>query len=219
VEQHFPDHFGTTENFHFAVSAEDARAALAYFIDFALPCFGDFQDAMSDQEDWLFHSILSPYLNCGLLDPMEVCQAAAQAWYSGRAPINAVEGFIRQILGWREFVRGIYWLTMPDYARENGLGNQRPLPWFYWSGDTRMHCMRRTIDSTRRNGYAHHIQRLMVVRSNRPAVHDGKSGSRRNSTFRSAERPRQRTGRLAAHQRDRRRLQGHSARDHRGYAH
>ena len=85
VEQHFTEHFGTTEDFHFAVTHEDAEQALAYFIDFALPCFGDFQDAMSDNEDWLFHSILSPYINCGLLDPLAVCEAAAQAWYSGRA--------------------------------------------------------------------------------------------------------------------------------------
>ncbi|MFP3441632.1 cryptochrome/photolyase family protein, partial [Pantoea sp. SIMBA_133] len=90
-----------------------AQAALEHFIDFALPCFGDYQDALSDHEDWLFHSILSPYLNTGLLDPTDVCQAVAQAWYSGRAPLNAAEGFIRQIIGWREFVRGIYWLLMP----------------------------------------------------------------------------------------------------------
>ncbi|MGM0953969.1 MAG: cryptochrome/photolyase family protein [Pseudomonadota bacterium] len=159
----FPDHFGTTDDFHFAVTAEDAHSALEYFIDFALPCFGDYQDAMSDTEDWLFHSILSPYINCGLLDPLDVCEAAAQAWIAGRAPLNAVEGFIRQILGWREFVRGIYWLNMPEYARENRLGNSRALPWFYWTGDTKMRCMHKAIDATRRNAYAHHIQRLMVT--------------------------------------------------------
>ena len=113
VDEHFSDHFGTTDDFHFAVTAEDAQAALEHFIDYALPCFGDYQDAISDNEDWLFHSILSPYINSGLLDPVAVCEAAAQAWYSGRAPINAVEGFIRQVLGWREFVRGIYWMNMP----------------------------------------------------------------------------------------------------------
>lgn len=132
VDRHFSDHFGTTDDFHFAVTAEQARQALDHFIDFALPCFGDYQDAMADQEDWLFHAILSPYLNCGLLDPMEVCEAAERAWYAGQAPLNAVEGFIRQIIGWREFVRGIYWLKMPTYAKENRLGNDRPLPWFYW---------------------------------------------------------------------------------------
>jgi deoxyribodipyrimidine photolyase-related protein len=163
VEEHFPDHFGTSEDFHFAVTADQAQAALEHFIDFALPCFGDYQDALSDHEDWLFHSILSPYLNTGLLDPTDVCQAVAQAWYSGRAPLNAVEGFIRQIIGWREFVRGIYWLLMPDYAKENRLNNQRSLPWFYWTGETNMRCMHKAIDATARNAYAHHIQRLMVT--------------------------------------------------------
>ncbi|HAP53031.1 MAG TPA: cryptochrome/photolyase family protein, partial [Marinobacter adhaerens] len=163
VDEHFSNHFGTTDDFHFAVTAEDSQAALEHFIDYALPCFGDYQDAISDNEDWLFHSILSPYINSGLLDPVAVCEAAAQAWYSGRAPINAVEGFIRQILGWREFVRGIYWMNMPGYAKENRLGNTRALPWFYWTGDTKMRCMHKAIDATRRNAYAHHIQRLMVT--------------------------------------------------------
>ncbi|MBY6033198.1 cryptochrome/photolyase family protein [Marinobacter daepoensis] len=163
VNEHFPDHFGTTGDFCYAVTADQARQALAHFIDVALPGFGDYQDAMSDNEDWLFHSVLSPYLNTGLLDPLEVCDAAARAWYSGQAPLNAVEGFIRQIIGWREFVRGIYWLLMPDYAHENRLNNTRDLPWFYWTGETRMRCMHRAIDATHRNAYAHHIQRLMVT--------------------------------------------------------
>ena len=163
VNEYFSEHFGTTEDFHYAVTAEQALDALAHFIDFALPCFGDYQDAMSDNEDWLFHSILSPYLNTGLLDPMEVCEEAVRAWHAGRAPLNAVEGFVRQIIGWREFVRGIYWLLMPGYARENRLGNSRELPWFYWTGDTKMRCMHKAIDATARNAYAHHIQRLMVT--------------------------------------------------------
>ena len=163
VNEYFSEHFGTTENFHYAVTAEQAQGALAHFIDFALPCFGDYQDAMSDNEDWLFHSILSPYLNTGLLDPMEVCEEAVRAWHAGRAPLNAVEGFVRQIIGWREFVRGIYWLLMPGYDRENRLGNSRELPWFYWTGDTKMRCMHKAIDATARNAYAHHIQRLMVT--------------------------------------------------------
>jgi deoxyribodipyrimidine photolyase-related protein len=163
VNEYFSEHFGTTEGFHYAVTAEQALVALAHFIDFALPCFGDYQDAMSDNEDWLFHSILSPYLNTGLLDPMEVCEEAVRAWHAGRAPLNAVEGFVRQIIGWREFVRGIYWLLMPGYARENRLGNSRELPWFYWTGDTKMRCMHKAIDATARNAYAHHIQRLMIT--------------------------------------------------------
>ncbi|MGX1200306.1 cryptochrome/photolyase family protein [Marinobacter sp. MBR-105] len=163
VNEYFSEHFGTTENFHYAVTAEQAQGALAHFIDFALPCFGDYQDAMSDNEDWLFHSILSPYLNTGLLDPMEVCEEAVRAWHAGRAPLNAVEGFVRQIIGWREFVRGIYWLLMPGYDRENRLGNSRELPWFYWTGDTKMRCMHKAINATARNAYAHHIQRLMIT--------------------------------------------------------
>ena len=114
-------------------------------------------------EDTLFHSLLSPYLNIGLLDPLMVCQAAEQAYWEGQAPLNAVEGFIRQILGWREYVRGIYWLLMPDYAGENRLNNQRPLPGYYWSGHTRMHCMSEALRNTLDHAYAHHIQRLMVT--------------------------------------------------------
>ena len=163
VNEYFSEHFGTTGNFHYAVTAEQAQEALAHFVDFALPCFGDYQDAISDNEDWLFHSILSPYLNTGLLDPMEVCEEAVRAWHAGRAPLNAVEGFVRQIIGWREFVRGIYWLLMPGYDRENRLGNSRELPWFYWTGDTKMRCMHKAIDATARNAYAHHIQRLMIT--------------------------------------------------------
>lgn len=163
IDRNFPDHFGTTEDFHFAVTAADAEEALGYFLDFALPCFGDYQDALSNTEDWLFHSVLSPYLNCGLLDPLSVCEAAAQRYYANQAPLNAVEGFVRQIIGWREYVRGVYWLTMPEYARRNYLENSRHLPWFYWSGNTAMQCMRQTITASQRNGYAHHIQRLMVT--------------------------------------------------------
>ncbi|MBS3805449.1 MAG: cryptochrome/photolyase family protein [Oleiphilaceae bacterium] len=163
VNKHFPDHFGTTEDFHFAVTGQDAEAALEHFLDLALPWFGDYQDAISDKEDWLFHSILSPYINTGLLDPLLVCEAVAQRYYANQAPLNAVEGFIRQIIGWREFVRGIYWLNMPGYADENRLGNQNPLPWFYWTGKTGMRCMEKAIGASYRNGYAHHIQRLMVT--------------------------------------------------------
>ncbi|WP_404364725.1 cryptochrome/photolyase family protein [Marinobacter sp.] len=163
VNNAFPDHFGTTDDFHFAVTRGDAESALEHFLEYALPCFGDYQDAMSDKEDWLFHSILSPYLNSGLLEPVPVCEAVVQCYYSNQAPLNAVEGFIRQIIGWREFVRGIYWMNMPDYAGENRLENKRALPGFYWTGKTGMRCMEQAIGSTWRNGYAHHIQRLMVT--------------------------------------------------------
>jgi deoxyribodipyrimidine photolyase-related protein len=163
VERTFPDHPGSLASFSWATTRADALRALEHFVAQRLPHFGHYQDAMATGADTLFHSLLSPYMNAGLLDPMEVCQAAEQAWYDKSAPLNAVEGFIRQVIGWREFVRGIYWLCMPDYADENRLANERPLPAFYWSGNTRMHCVSESLRNTFENGYAHHIQRLMVT--------------------------------------------------------
>ncbi|HSG90414.1 MAG TPA: cryptochrome/photolyase family protein [Pseudomonadales bacterium] len=163
VSRHCPDAFGTADAFAFAVTPEDARRAFAQFLEHGLPHFGDYQDAMAEDEDFIYHSLISIYLNIGLLDPLACCRAAETAWRDGQAPLNAVEGFIRQILGWREFVRGIYWHHMPEYAERNHLGADLPLPEFYWSADTGMNCMRRTIEATRRNAYAHHIQRLMVT--------------------------------------------------------
>lgn len=161
--ERFPDHFGDLEPFDWAVTRADARIALDDFIANRLPFFGDFQDAMKSGEPFLHHAVLSPCLNVGLLTPREICIAAERAYLSGAAPINAVEGFIRQILGWREYVRGVYWLRMPEYAATNALGATRPLPWFFWSGETRMNCLAQVIEETRRHAYAHHIQRLMVV--------------------------------------------------------
>ena len=163
VAERFPDRFGDLEPFSFPVTRVDALRALDNFIETALPRFGDYQDAMLSDEPFLYHSLLSPCLNAGLLDPLEICRAAEAAYRSGDAPINAVEGFIRQIIGWREYVRGIYWLKMPDYARENALDANRPLPWFYWSGETRMACVSACVRQTREEAYAHHIQRLMVT--------------------------------------------------------
>lgn len=163
VAQHFADHFGDLENFGWAVTREDALVALDAFVEKALPRFGDYQDAMLKDEDFLYHAVLSPYINIGLLTPLEVCRRVEEAWSSGGVPLNAAEGFIRQIIGWREYVRGVYWLKMPDYAEMNALDARRDLPWFYWSGETEMNCMASAIDATRRNAYAHHIQRLMVT--------------------------------------------------------
>ena len=162
VDEEIP-HFGALENFDYPVSRAQARRALSHFIATALPYFGDFQDALSDEEDYLFHSRLSSSLNLGLLSPMEVCEAAEQAWRDGQAPINAVEGLIRQVIGWREYIRGMYWLKMPEYAECNELGNHQSLPSWYWTGKTDMRCLQRAIGATRRNAYAHHIQRLMVT--------------------------------------------------------
>ena len=163
VEDRFGDTFGTLRPFWFAVEPGQAKRALTRFIKEALPKFGDYQDAMMREEKFLWHSILSIYLNAGLLDPLEICQAAEQAWKDGNAPINAVEGFIRQIIGWREYVRGIYYREGPDYTRRNALNHQRKLPGFYWSADTDMACVAHAVAQTRDEAYAHHIQRLMVT--------------------------------------------------------
>lgn len=163
VARRFPDNFGDLEPFGWAVTRADALRALDHFIDDCLPLFGDYQDAMRTGDPFLYHSVLSPYINAGLLTAREVCAAAEAAYGAGRAPINAVEGFIRQILGWREYVRGIYWLEMPAYAATNVFAADRPLPWFYWSGETDMNCLRQAIGDIARTGYGHHIQRLMVT--------------------------------------------------------
>lgn len=163
VETHFPDHFGDILPFHFAVTRDQALAALDQFIAIRLSLFGDYQDAMVQNEPWMYHSHIGFYLNCGLLTPLECVERAEAAYHNGTAPLNAVEGFIRQILGWREYVRGIYWLKMPDYKSVNVLMAKRPLPDFYWTAETQMNCMRQCITETKQNAYAHHIQRLMVL--------------------------------------------------------
>jgi deoxyribodipyrimidine photolyase-related protein len=163
VAARFPDHFGDLEPFGWPVTRAQAREALDHFVTVALPRFGDYQDAMKRGEPFLFHGLVSTSLNLGLLTAREVCGAAERAWQAGLAPLNAVEGFIRQVLGWREYVRGIYWLRMPGYAATNALGAKRDLPWFYWSGETDMACIAEVVGETRRNAYAHHIQRLMVT--------------------------------------------------------
>lgn len=163
VERRFGDHIGDLYPFWFAVTRQDAETAFEAFLENALADFGTYQDAMLTGEKFLYHSVVSAYLNAGLLDPMDLCRKVEAAYRSGKAPLNAVEGFIRQILGWREYVRGIYWLKMPDYARSNVLGASRALPDFYWTGDTKMHCMAAAIGQTIEEAYAHHIQRLMVT--------------------------------------------------------
>ncbi len=163
VNKLFPDNIGHTDNFWFATTAKQAKAALKYFIENALFNFGDYQDAMLVGERFLSHSVISMYINIGLLNPLDVCRQIEKAYHAGNAPINATEGFIRQIIGWREYVRGIYWLKMPDYVDENFFNHTRPLPDFYWTADTRMACMQASIDQTIHEAYAHHIQRLMIT--------------------------------------------------------
>ncbi|APD49951.1 cryptochrome/photolyase family protein [Francisella hispaniensis] len=163
VEKTFSNNFGDIEPFNYAVTREEALKALDLFIKERLGSFGDYQDAMLEGQAWMYHSHISMYINSGLLLPLECIKAAESAYYNGNAPLNAVEGFIRQILGWREFVRGVYWLKMPDYRDMNYLEATRKLPNFYWDADTKMNCLHQCIKETKQNAYAHHIQRLMVL--------------------------------------------------------
>jgi deoxyribodipyrimidine photolyase-related protein len=163
VADRFADHIGSLDDFGIAVTQDQALAAQDHFLKVSLPHFGDFQDAMLTGEPILFHAHLSFYLNCGLLDPLALCHAVEAEYRAGRVPLNAAEGFIRQIIGWREYVRGIYWWSGPDYGKRNALNAMRRLPAFYGTGATDMHCMAQAIGQTIDRAYAHHIQRLMVT--------------------------------------------------------
>ena len=163
VESRYPDNIGSIDNFSFATTHRQASIAVDEFITHVLPSFGDYQDAMTHRSTHLYHAGISHYLNTGLLDPVVVCQKVADAYETGNVPLNAAEGFIRQIIGWREFVRGIYWRNMPAYLKENFFGHDRMLPSFYWDAKTELACLASAIGDTRDNAYAHHIQRLMLT--------------------------------------------------------
>ncbi len=168
VEKHFPNHPGSVKNFIWPVTRAAALQFLDDFIKNKLAGFGDHQDAMwqstnSSQSPYLWHSLLSTSLNLKLLNPREVIAAAVAAYHQQQLPLASVEGFIRQILGWREFIRGVYWLDMPKMGEANHYKHTRALPSWYWTGDTHMSCMKQTISDTMQHGYAHHIQRLMVT--------------------------------------------------------
>jgi deoxyribodipyrimidine photolyase-related protein len=163
VEARFASHPGRLDSFAWPVTREQALVALQRFITERLPLFGRYQDAMWPGEPWLHHAHLSAALNLKLLNPREVVDAAVAAYRAGAAPLASVEGFVRQILGWREYVRGIYWTRMPGYAELNALDAQEDLPAWFWTGATDMACLRDAITQTLQHGYAHHIQRLMVT--------------------------------------------------------
>ncbi len=163
VEREFPEHPGHTENFGWPVTRGEALALLDRFIGERLSNFGTYQDAMKTGEPVLFHGMIAAAMNVGLIDAAEICKQAEAAYYRGDVPLNAAEGFIRQILGWREYVRELYLALMPDYRDTNALAAERPLPWFYWSGETDLNCLKQAIGQTLEHAYAHHIQRLMVT--------------------------------------------------------
>ncbi len=163
VRNIFNDHFGDLDPFYYAITQDQALMELDHFIDKILPYFGDYQDSMLKGNAYLYHSLLSSYINIGLLLPLEVCQKAEAAYRKGKVSINSAEGFIRQILGWREFIRGIYWLKMPEYAELNALDAKTHLPNFYWGEKTHMTCVSEAVCHTKIHAYSHHIQRLMVT--------------------------------------------------------
>lgn len=163
VGEAFPDNPGDLAQFWMAVTAEGAEEYLDWFCEHALQRFGTYQDALAEESPWLFHSLLSMYINIGLLEPLDVCRRVEQVYRDDGCSLAAAEGFIRQILGWREYVRGIYWLAMPEYAERNTFGARRGLPDFFWTADTKMRCLRTALQQTLDLGYAHHIQRLMVI--------------------------------------------------------
>lgn len=163
VADNFKQHFGDLEPFNYATTRNQALVELDHFIEHILPYFGDYQDAMLKNNPYVYHSLLSSYLNIGLLLPLEVCKKAEAAYHDGKVSLSSAEGFIRQILGWREFIRGIYWLEMPAYRELNYLNAQNALPYFYWGKKTNMHCIKEVVSHSQKYAYSHHIQRLMIT--------------------------------------------------------
>ncbi len=160
VKKKFPKHFGDLEPFWFAVTHEQAKKSLNDFIKNRLSMFGPYEDAMAQEESFLYHSVLSMYLNIGLLEPKQIINKVLE---KDGIKVESVEGFVRQILGWREYIRGIYWYTMPKYSKTNYFDAKNKLPKFYWTGNTEMNCIKNCIEQTIKESYAHHIQRLMIT--------------------------------------------------------
>ncbi|NEQ44775.1 MAG: cryptochrome/photolyase family protein [Leptolyngbya sp. SIOISBB] len=155
--------FGAVEPFDWAVTRDQALQVLDHFITTRLPTFGSYQDAMVTGEDTLWHALLSPYLNLGLLQPLEVIEAVEKAYNEEDLPLNSIEGFIRQVMGWREYMRGLYWYVNEEYFERNFFDHDHPLPDWFWTGETEMNCLHQVISQVQRTGYGHHIQRLMVL--------------------------------------------------------
>ncbi|MFT7288787.1 MAG: deoxyribodipyrimidine photolyase-related protein [Halieaceae bacterium] len=163
VAKCFPDNPGDLSVFRLAVTAAGAQEQFDWFCDHALANFGLYQDALAEESPWVFHGLISMYLNIGLLEPLLVCRQVEAVYRDGRCSLGAAEGFIRQVLGWREYVRGIYWLAMPAYAQRNTFAAERPLPDWFWNAATDLRCLQRALQQSLDHGYAHHIQRLMVI--------------------------------------------------------
>ncbi|NBG87175.1 cryptochrome/photolyase family protein [Isachenkonia alkalipeptolytica] len=163
IQEEYSDYFGETDSFSWPVTRKEALEALNHFIDRRLKTYGDYQDAMLTENPLMSHSLLSGAINIGLITPKEVIDKAESAYHQKKAPLPAVEGFIRQILGWREYVRGVYLRSMPKYEKVNYFGHQRSLPEYFWTGKTDLHCVATAVMEVKKSGYNHHIQRLMVL--------------------------------------------------------
>lgn len=163
VEDRFGDHPGEVDSFNLPVTPGQAKRMLSDFVKYHLTGFGKYEDAMWTDEPFLHHSRLSTSMNLKLLDPRECVDAAVEAYQEGNAPLASVEGFVRQILGWREFIRGVYWTQMPEYAEKNHFDHQADIPSFFWDGKTEMQCVKQTMSHLLKFGYVHHIHRLMVM--------------------------------------------------------
>ncbi|MBX9694550.1 MAG: cryptochrome/photolyase family protein, partial [Cyanobacteria bacterium] len=163
VDRHFPDHPGDTNNWIYAVTREDALLAAEDFFENRLDQFGPHQDAMIIGEPFLNHSILSPYINICLLHPLELCKEAERRYRNEQARLSSVEGFVRQVIGWREFIWRVYWRMMPEYKKRNTLDARESLPEFFWTGDTSMRCLNEAVGTTIKYAYSHHIMRLMIL--------------------------------------------------------
>ena len=163
VLEAFPDNPGDLAQFRLGVTEEEAESQFEWFCTHALDRFGTYQDALAEESPWMFHGLISMYLNIGLLEPLAVCRRVEQAYRDQQCSLAAAEGFIRQVLGWREYVRGVYWHAMPEYAERDTFATERPLPAWFWTADTDLRCLSRALEQTLDHGYAHHIQRLMVI--------------------------------------------------------
>ncbi|MDX2127910.1 MAG: cryptochrome/photolyase family protein [Chloroherpetonaceae bacterium] len=165
VEKYFPNNPGHTQDFSLPTTREESEIFFHDFVKHRLPLFGKYEDAMLANESILFHSSISPLLNIGLLDPLKLVRDVEACFKKNHAPINSVEGFIRQIIGWREFIYACYWLKMSetDYHKENFFNNTHKLPEFFWTGNTKMNCLSQVINRVIKHGYSHHIERLMIL--------------------------------------------------------
>ena len=163
INLNFSSNPGKIDNFNYAVSHEQAKISFDHFLIERFKYFGDYEDAISINEPYIFHSLLTPALNIGLITPKQILNSTLEYSKEFNVPLNSLEGFVRQIIGWREFIRGIYWSNMPHYKELNFFNNTNKLPSFFWDGNTKMHCIADVVDTTKKNAYAHHIQRLMVT--------------------------------------------------------